>query len=93
MPEIIQYELVEELGDKYRKFGICLLNDKTGARVKAIEQEKMKNAEEINIQILQEWLQGGGENPVSWETLISVLEKCKLNQLAKSIEAKFYMYN
>ena len=59
MPEIIQYELVEELGDKYRKFGICLLNDKTGAHIKAIEQEKMKNAEEINIQIKNGYKEGG----------------------------------
>ena len=91
MPDIIRLKLAQEVGDKYYSFGILLLDDKTGARIRAIEREKMKNAKEINLQIFEEWVQGGGENPASWETLISVLEKCELNQLARSIEAKLCM--
>ena len=91
MPDIIQYKVVQEVGDKYRTFGIFLLNDETGAHVETMKQDEMNNAEDIIHRILREWLRGGGENPVSWETLISVLKKCELNQLARSIEAKLCM--
>lgn len=87
MIDIIRFKLAQGVGDKYFTFGILLLDDKTGARIGAIEREKMKNAKEINLQVFGEWVQGEGKNPVSWKTLISVLEDCELNQLATSIKA------
>ena len=77
--------LTKEVGKKYPEFGILLLEDPTGAHISALEKELMKNAEDINYRVFQEWLQGKGRQPVSWETLVSVLEDIGLNQLAKSI--------
>ena len=78
-------DLTKEMGTNYRQFGILLLEDQTGAHISALERELMKNAQDINYRVFQEWLEGKGRRPVSWETLISVLEDIGLNQLAKSI--------
>ena len=81
-------DLTNEVGIKYRQFGIHLLEDQTGARISAMERELAKNAQDINYRVFQEWLQGNGRKPVSWVTLISVLEDIGLSQLAKSIRGR-----
>ena len=78
-------DLTKEVGTKYLHFGILLLEDQTGARISAIERELMKNAQDINYRVFQEWLHGNGRQPVSWVTLISVLEDIGLNVLAHLI--------
>ena len=77
--------LLQEIGINYFEFGTFLLNDDTGARVSALEEELKQNAKNINRRIFQEWLSGGGRKPVSWGTLIAVLEDIGLSELAKSI--------
>ena len=67
-----------KVGVEYLKFGIFLLNDANGDIVKALEIEHLKNAERINMGILQRWLHGKGTKPVTWSTLIDVLRKIGL---------------
>ena len=57
-------DLTEEVGTKYLKFGILLLEDQTGARISAMERKLAKNAQDINYRVFQEWLQGNGRKPV-----------------------------
>ena len=45
------------------------------------------DAEEINKEILREWLTGRGKQPVTWATLVEVLRDIKLTTLASDIEA------
>ena len=45
------------------------------------------DAEQINIEILQEWLTGRGKQPVTWPTLVEVLRDIELFALACEIEA------
>ena len=45
------------------------------------------DAEEINTEILQEWLTGKGKQPVNWATLVEVLYDIELSALAGEIEA------
>ena len=75
-----------EIGTKYNEFGIHLLKDDNGVRVRSMEHELNRAAEDINHRILQEWLEGRGINPVSWTTLIDVLRTIELNELATLIE-------
>ena len=70
--------LTKEVGTNYRQFGILLLEDQTGAHISALVRELMKNTQDMSVS-------RKGRHPVSWETLISVLEDIGLNQLAKSI--------
>ena len=79
--------IISEIGAKYTTFGILLLNDQTGARITAIAREHTNDAEQINIVVLQEWLQGKGKKPVTWHTLIEVLKDAGLSELAKDISA------
>ena len=77
MPELLSEKLnvAVQIGAKYSTFGIHLLDDKTGAIVVALEMEHSKNAERINMTILQRWLQGNGVKPVTWSTLLTVIKK------------------
>ena len=77
--------LVREIGTKYFEFGTLLLEDTTGALISALEKELKHNAQDINRRIFREWLSGGGRKPVSWGTLIAVLENIEMSELAKLI--------
>ena len=66
--------------------GTLLLNDDTGAKTAAIVDIRQRNASKINYQILQQWIQGGGRQPVTWNTLVGVLRSIKLSELANTIE-------
>ena len=74
-----------QIGTKYKDFGLQLLNDESGQIVTGIIQEKHENAEQINYEILRQWVNGKGK-PHSWETLIEVLEDCELGTLAQEIK-------
>ena len=66
-------------------FGVLLLNDETGAEVTAIVTKHHGNAAEINLEILRQWIEGKGK-PLSWDTLISVLNHIGLGTLASDIK-------
>ena len=76
----------QEIGVKYQDFGLFLLEDENRQRVKAIAQEYMNKAEEINKEILEQWITGRGKHPVTWKTLTEVLRDIDLNTLAREIE-------
>ena len=67
-----------QIGVKYAKFGVFLLEDTNGTIVEALELEHMKNAERINMAILNKWLQGKGVKSVTWSTLVSVLKNIEM---------------
>ena len=75
----------QEIGTKYRMFGILLLDDKTAAEVTAIVKEHRENAADINLEILRLWIGGKGK-PLSWNTLINVLKDIGLGTLASDIQ-------
>ena len=81
-----RHNIPEEIGRDYSKFGIFLLNDKHGTKIDAIEQRYLRHAEEINREILCQWLKGKGRKPVKWATLITVLKEISRITLAEDIE-------
>ena len=76
----------QDIGPNYYYFGLYLLDDHNGTRVKNIEHKQNRDAERINTEILQEWVTGRGKKPVSWETLTEVLRDIELGTLASEIE-------
>ena len=70
--------IFQRIGVNYFKFGILLLNDTYGDIVKAVEKEHHHIAEDINIAIFQKWLEGMGEKPVAWSTLVATLKKINM---------------
>ena len=81
----------QEIGVKYRDFGLFLLEDHNGARIRALAHKHMNDANEINTEIIEEWVAGKGKHPVTWKTLTEVLCDIELGMLAEEIEAvKYY---
>ena len=79
-------DLVAEIENDYRLFGTLLLKDQVGNIVAGIEKAKQGNPEDITVEVLQQWLQGKGRMPVTWETLGKCLQDAKLNAVAGYIE-------
>ena len=73
------------ISQKYWQFGILLLIDDTGKIVESIVHEHQRDAELINLKILQKWINGVGQ-PVSWDTLVRVLKDIQLHELARKME-------
>ena len=76
-------DLVTAIGTSYKKFGTLILND--GNLVKNIELSCQYKVECIVHDILSDWLKGKGVSPVTWNTLVTVLEKSDLRVLASDI--------
>ena len=95
LPELLRFTCADqrvtnipvEIATKYVRFGIFLLNDRTGSRVKIMAHKHLNDAERINTEILQEWVTGRGRQPVTWATLVKVLHYIELSTLAGEIEA------
>ena len=79
--------IAEEISTKYHDFGLLLLDDLNGTRVRNMELKHREDAERINKEILQEWATGRAKKPVSWQTLTEVLCDIGLCTLASEIEA------
>ena len=47
----------------------------------------MNNANEINREIIEEWVAGKDRHPITWKTLTQVLRDIELSTLAEEIEA------
>ena len=76
----------QEVGVKYYQFGLLLLEDVTGARIRSIAHKHMKDAEQISMEVLEEWIIGRGKHPITWKTLAGVLHDIELCTLASEIE-------
>ena len=70
----------------FEDFGILLLEDDNGDRIDAIARELNERTEDINKRIFRLWVKGEGLKPVSWGTLVSVLQDVGLNALARDIQ-------
>ena len=75
----------QQISTKYKQFGVILLEDGEGALVDSSAHKNFNNPEEINIDILTQWLRGKGRKPVTWRTMISTLEEIGLKTLAENI--------
>ena len=80
LPQLLSFPCAErkvnipvEIGTKYVRFGTLILEDANGAKVSNMEHKYQRDPERINTEILQEWLNGKGKQPVTWATLIEIL--------------------
>ena len=75
-----------ESGPENHDFGIFLLEDNNGDRTEAIVREHRDRTEDINRNIFRLWVRGEGLKPVSWATLVDVLQDMGLYILARDIK-------
>ena len=79
-------DIAAQIGTDYELFGTFLLDDENGHKVKNIERTERGDSLCITVEILRQWLQGKGRNPVTWQTLIACLRDTHLNVIADNIE-------
>ena len=70
----------------FQNFGIIILKDDDGDRIDAIMREHQNRVEDINKSVFRSWVKGEGLKPVSWATLVDVLQEIGLNMLARDIK-------
>ena len=61
-----------------------ILQDDNGDVMEEIKDDN-NGARRIKRAIVKRWLRGKGKEPVSWRTLVEVLESVKLKELVKDI--------
>ena len=93
MPELLNFKtgdhsinIAREIGSRYRSFGVQLLQESTLAHIEDLEQQYLRNGEDICYRILQEWLEGRGRKPTTWATLARVLRDIEKGELATKLE-------
>ena len=78
-------DIAQEIGTDYEKFRTLLLEDKTGNNVKNIKVSERDDPLLVTVEILCQWLQGKGKEPVTWQRLMTCLQAADLNALAENI--------
>ena len=86
LPQLLRLKIPQRVGANYSTFGILLLNDAIGSRVQALTMASQGNIYHTILRILQEWLEGRGLEPVTWETLIKTLKDSDLSALADEVQ-------
>ena len=82
--------MFEKISTDYESFGIKLLQDSEGDIVENLKGEVQKT-QHMTRSIVRAWLKGTGKKPVVWRTLIDVLKRIKLQELADDISAALSM--
>ena len=60
--------LPQEIGTSYDDFGLLLLDDHNGRRIHSIARQHEDDAQQINKEVLKEWIAGRGKHPVQWRS-------------------------
>ena len=79
-------DVLEKIGIDYDQFGMQILQDDNGDAVEEIKDDE-NGARKIKRAIMKRWLKGKGKEPVSWRTLVEVLESVKLRELVKELQS------
>ena len=86
-------DIAAEIPPDDGKFGTLLLEDKTGNEVESIRISKHNDPLLIKVEILRQWLQGKGKDPVTWRTLVECLRATGVTVLADRIDNSLSKHN
>ena len=50
----------QEIGVNYQQFGVLLLEDDNAVRIRSIAHKHKNDAEQINMEVLEDWIKGRG---------------------------------
>lgn len=76
-------KIISALASQWKKFGIHLNFDETGYTLRNIKKEC---SEECCIEMMEMWLEGKGRQPVTWATLIELLEDAEHKSIAEQLK-------
>ena len=89
-PDKKKIRVHEQIGTKYTDLAVFLLGDDTRVKVETFAMKHSQDPDRINLEILSNWLQGLGKQPVTWRTLVQVLRDLDLKSVANDIESGLY---
>ena len=78
--------MTEQIGGRYKTFGVLLLNDESSAIMDGLETTHNSRAEEITQAVFKKWI-NGGKTPVTWEYFVKILLRSGLETLATCVES------
>ena len=85
-------DIAEKIATDYKRFGTQLFKDSDGSKVRIIEM-KHQDPVDITVEILEQWLQGRGRMPITWQTFVQCLRDTDLNGLASNMESLLSEHN
>ena len=68
------------------KFVTCILDDEKGNKIKEIRNNIKQTGGGVMDRVFNDWLNGKGKMPVTWQTLIACLEFAQLMALVEVIK-------
>ena len=85
LPQLMRLKIPEKIGAHYTKFGTLLLKDDKGCIIPSIAQACFFQCDEIVTRIFRTWFDKQ-PTPVTWESLIKILEDSELKPLANFVQ-------
>ena len=82
----VQKYVVHHVAPKWEDLGIELNLDDDGTLMDSIRKERGKDEAKCCLDVLKAWLQGKGEEPKTWRTLVGCLREIKAEEAIRSIE-------
>ena len=79
-------KIMDRLSPSWRRFGILLEFDDEGTQVKKIDEKHRGDPDLCCQAMFQHWLSGNGRKPLSWRTLIELLEDSDQEVLAGEVQ-------
>ena len=81
--------IIEHLAPQWKQFGLYLDFDHTGSHLDLIEAEHAHEPHRVVAccrEMFKHWLEGNGVQPVTWRTLIELLDHCNERFLVEQIK-------
>ena len=78
-------DVLQDLGGDYQRFGTIILEDKKGTIMEDINESHSK-PNDRKMEIMRRFINGKGMKPVTWRTVVTVLNEMKLTELVSDIE-------
>ena len=80
-----EVDVLQDLGGDYQTFGTIILEDKRGAIMEDINDNHSR-ANDRKREIMRRFINGKGMKPVTWRTVVTVLNEMRLTELVSDIE-------
>ena len=83
----VKIKIIDRLAPKWNRFGILLAFDDEGTQVETIDKKHRGDPAACCQAMFQHWLSGNGRKPLSWRTLIELLEDSDQEVLAGEVQS------
>ena len=86
-------KIIPTVASQWQSLGDQLDFDKSGKKLKEIEDKYPSDPKACCRSMFQHWIDGNGVHPRSWRKLIEVLDDCEFEELAAEVHAAVCSYS